>query len=202
MTGGSRRGGCSLDSGSVSSRRVWTLLCALGLALGLGACGQTGQPTSVLNNGVYVTAGPVTYQLQVSRELNPYLTEDSQYVTGLPVGAGVLGANQLWYGVFLWAKNQTNHPELTAHNFDIVDSGDHHYFPLRLNPQLNGYVWTQQSLPPSGQEPKLNTTASFGPTQGGLLLFKLPTTVYSNRPLTLEIFPPAGGKTADISLDL
>ena len=192
----------SLHSSSVSGRRLWITACVLGLAVGLGACGQTSQPTSVLNNGVYITSGPITYQLQVSRELNPYLTEDSQYVSGVPAGAGVLGANQLWYGVFLWAKNQTKRPELTAHSFDIVDSSNHHYYPVRLNAELNGYAWTSQMLPPSGQQPKLNTTASFGPTQGGLVLFKLPTTVYSNRPLTLEIFPPAGGEPGDISLDL
>ena len=186
----------------MSARRVWILVCAFGLAVGLGACGQASQPTSVLNNGVYVTSGPITYQLQVSRELNPYLIEDSQYVAGVPAGAGALGANQLWYGVFLWAKNQTKHPELTAKSFDIVDSSDHHYYPLHLNTAMNGYAWTPQLLSPSGQQPNLNTTASFGPTQGGLLLFKLPTTVYSNRPLTLEIFPAAGGQKADISLDL
>ena len=61
--------------------------------------------------------------------------------------------------------------------------------------------WTQQTLAPSGIEPGLNSTASFGPTQGGLLLFKLPTSVYSNRPLTLQIFAPGGGRGA-ISLDL
>ncbi|MBV9335394.1 MAG: hypothetical protein JO262_04150 [Solirubrobacterales bacterium] len=186
----------------MSGRLLWITACVFGLAVGLGACGEASQPTSVLNNGVYVTSGPITYQLQVSRELNPYLTEDAQYVSGLPTGAGALGANQLWYGVFLWAKNQTKHSELTAHSFDIVDSGNHHYYPLQLNAGLNGYAWTPQLLPPAGQEPKLNTTASFGPTQGGLLLFKLPTAVYSNRPLTLEIFPPGGGKQGDISLDL
>ena len=186
----------------MSGRRLWIFICAFGLIVGLAACGEVGQPVSTLNNGVYITSGPITYQLQVSRELNPYLTEDAQYVSGVPAGAGALGANQLWYGVFLWAKNQTKHPELTAHSFDIVDSSDRHYYPVQVNAALNGYAWTPQTLPPSGQEPKLNTTASFGPTQGGLLLFKLPTTVYSNRPLTLEIFPPGGGKTGDISLDL
>jgi hypothetical protein len=186
----------------VTARRLWILACALGLAVALAACGQTGQPTSTLNNGVYIDSGPITYQLQVSRELNPFLTEDGQYMAGLPVGSASLSPDQLWYGVFLWAKNQTKHPELTASSFDIVDSGDHHYFPIHLDAERNAYAWTQQRLPPSGQEPKLNTTASFGPTQGGLLLFKLPTSVYSSRPLTLEIHPPGGGKTGDISLDL
>jgi hypothetical protein len=186
----------------VSARRLWILACLLGSAIGLGACGQEGQPVSTLNNGVYITSGPITYQLQVSRELNPFLTEDSQYMAGLPSGTGPLRPDQLWYGVFLWAKNQTQRPQLTARSFAILDSGNHHYFPIHLDAELNGYAWTQQVLPPSGQEPKLNTTASFGPTQGGLLLFKLPTAVYSNRPLTLEIFPPGGGKTGTVSLNL
>jgi hypothetical protein len=185
----------------VSARRLWILACALGLAVGLAACGQTSQPTSELNNGVYVDAGPITYQLQVSRELNQYAVEDEQYLAGLPAGTGALGPDQLWYGVFLWAKNQTDHSQPTARTFNIVDSSRHHYYPVQVNAELNPYVWTPQLLEPSGVQPIPNTTAYYGPTGGNLLLFKLPTTVYSNRPLTLEI-SPASGKPGNISLDL
>jgi hypothetical protein len=185
----------------VSARRLWIIACALGLAVGLAACGQTSQPTSELNNGVYVDAGPITYQLQVSRELNPFLVEDRQYLAGLPAGTPAATANQLWYGVFLWAKNQTEQPQPTASTFDIVDSNGDHFVPIRLDSALNGYAWTQQTLLPGGVQPEANTTASFGPTQGGLLLFKLPTSVYSNRPLTLQIHAPGGAK-GQISLDL
>ncbi len=185
----------------MSARRLWIIACALGLAVGLAACGQVSNPTSELNNGVYVDSGPVTYQLQISRELNQYSVEDRQYVSGLPAGSGALTPNQLWYGVFLWAKNQTDRPELTARSFYISDSNGDRFFPLHLNAELNGYAWTQQRLLPSGVEPEPNTTASFGPTGGSLLLFKLPTSVYSNRPLTLHIFSPSGGK-GQIDLDL
>jgi hypothetical protein len=185
----------------VSARRLWIIVCALGLAVGLAACGQESQPTSLLNNGVYVDVGPITYQLQVSRELNQYLTEDSQYVAGLPTGTGPLGPNQLWYGVFLWAKNQGDQPQLTANSFSITDSNGDRFYPLHLDSGLNGYAWTQQLLDPGGVNPPLNTTASYGPTGGGLLLFKLPTAVYSNRPLTLWINAPSG-EGGHISLDL
>jgi hypothetical protein len=185
----------------VSARRLWIIACALGLAVGLAACGQTAQPTSELNNGVYVDAGPITYQLQVSRELNPFLVEDRQYLAGLPAGTPAATANQLWYGVFLWAKNQTEQQQPTASTFDIVDSNGDHFVPIKLDSALNGYAWTQQTLAPGGVQPEPNTTASFGPTQGGLLLFKLPTSVYSNRPLTLQIHAPGGGN-GQISLDL
>jgi len=185
----------------VSARRLWIIACAVGLAVGLTACGQESQPTSVLNNGVYVNAGPITYQMQVSRELNPFTVEDSQYLAGLPAGTTRATANELWYGVFLWAKNQTNHAQRTADTFTIVDSNGDRFHPIKLDSAVNGYAWTSQILSPTGVEPAPNTTASFGPTQGGLLLFKLPTSVYSNRPLTLQIFAPGGGK-GEISLDL
>lgn len=186
----------------MSARRLWTFVCALGLIFGVAACGQVSQPASDLNNGVYVDAGPITYQLQISRELNQYAVEDRQYLAGLPTGEDTLTPDQLWYGVFLWAKNQTNQAHPTAARFDIVDSSGDVYYPINLDTQINGYAWTKQVLDPAAIEPAPNTTASFGPTGGGLLLFKLPNSVYSNRPLTLNIYPSGGGKPGQISLDL
>jgi hypothetical protein len=178
-----------------------TSVAALGL--GLAACGKTSSPATGENNGVYVYAGPVTYQLEVSRELNQYSTEDSQYIKGLPAGVSPrLAPTQLWYGVFLWAKNQTRQLQTTSDNIDIVDTQGHHYYPLALDPAANPYAWTAQQLHPNSIEPAPDTTASFGPTQGGLLLFKLDSTVYDNRPLTLEIRGPSGRVWGTISLDL
>src|ERR1700758_4745316 len=107
-------------SASVSVRRVWILVCALALAVGIAACGQVSQPVSSENDGVYVDAGPVTYQLQVSRQLNQYAVEDHQYLAGLPAGQATLTPDELWYGVFLWAKNQTNEFHATSDNFTIT----------------------------------------------------------------------------------
>jgi len=157
------------------------------LALGVAACGRENNPTTGENDGVYVTAGPTTYQLQISRALNPYATEDSQYLKGLPPTDLSLRPKQLWYGVFLWAKNQTKRTVPTANTFDIVDTEGNHYYPLPVNPSVNGYAWTTKALGPDTTQPGPDTQASFGPTQGGLLLFKLNDSVYDNRPLTLEI---------------
>ena len=178
------------------------MACAAALSLTLAACGKTNVPTSAENDGVYVTAGPITYQLQVSRELNQYATEDSQYLKGLPTGQQTLGANQEWYGVFLWAKNQTKRPEVTTSDFDIVDTQGSKYYPVAVNPSVNLYAWTAHRLGPGDTEPGPDTTASFGPTQGGLLLFKLNTSVYDNRPLMLEIRGPSQKVWGTISLDL
>jgi hypothetical protein len=188
----------------VNVRRQRVLTCALALAVGLAGCGIKNHPNSAdaNNDGIYVDAGPITYQLQISRPLNPYSTEDSQYVAGLPPGTPPAKPDELWYGVFLAARNQTGQAATTSDKFVIVDTQLNRYHPLTVNPAENRYAWRAQTLQPSGTEPAPNTTASFGPTQGGLLLFKLPTVVYSNRPLELVIYANGPGKPATISLDL
>lgn len=188
---------------AVRRRRLGAFVCLLGLSLGLAACGKSNHPSSVENNGVYITAGPITYQLQISRLLNQFSTEDRQYVAGLPAGASrTLSPTQLWYGVFLWAKNQSDRTHVTTNNFDIVDTQGNRYRPISVDSALNPYAWRSQSLHPGATEPGLDTTASWGPTQGGLLLFKLPTTVYDNRPLMLQILSPSGQVWGTVSLDL
>jgi hypothetical protein len=191
---------------AVRVRRLWTAVCALTIALGLAACGhKQAHPTvaDANNDGGYVDAGPVTYQLEISRVLNQYATEDSQYVKGLPAGTAPPTATQEWYGVFLWAKNQTSKPQTTTNNFVVVDTQGNRYYPLKLNPDINPYAWSSRTLQPLQTQPGPDTTASFGPTQGQLLLFKIGTSAFANRPLTLDILGPEGTKTlATISLDL
>jgi hypothetical protein len=67
-------------------------------------------------------------------------------------------------------------------------------------------VWKSETLPPGAVEPAPNTTAGYGPTQGGMLLFKVYSSgdksVYSNRPLTLRIYGNTGKVWATVSLDL
>jgi hypothetical protein len=190
----------------VIARRPWTLVCALLLALGLAACGhKTAHPTvaDANNDGAYIDAGPVTYQLQISRELNQYSVEDSQYVKGLPAGVSAnLTPTQEWFGVFLWAKNQTQKAQTTLDNFEVVDTSGDVYYPVKLDSALNPFAWTAQTLQPNGTEPGPNTIASDGPTQGGLLLFKVSDSIYSNRPLTLYLLGANNRKLGSISLNL
>lgn len=187
------------------ARRLWTVACALTLALGVSACGhkQAHPHVADANNiGGYVDAGPITYQMQISRVLNPYSTEDSQYVKGLPSGTPPLTADQYWYGVFLWAKNQSGKPAYTSDNFVITDTQGTRYYPVKLDSAINPYAWTAQRLYPLQTEPGPNTTASEGPTQGGLLLFRIGSSAYDNRPLTLHIHASGYPPQATISLDL
>ncbi|MGH2893648.1 MAG: hypothetical protein ACRDPM_10355, partial [Solirubrobacteraceae bacterium] len=191
---------------SVTLRRFMISLCGLLLVIGLAACGHASPHQSFAdanNDGDYISAGHITYQLQISRELNQYGTEDSSYLKGLPSAVSPsLGPNQLWYGVFLWAKNQSGQRATTSGSFEVTDTQGDVYRPIKLNTALNPFAWTSQSLANLGTEPGPNTVANAGPTQGGLLLFKMSTAVYSNRPLTLYILGPGNRRLGGISLNL
>jgi hypothetical protein len=185
---------------SVTARRLLVVALAVPAAMGLAACGQLSHPTEADGEGVYVDAGPITYQVQISRELNPFANEDHQYLVG--ESAAAPKPDEEWFAVFLWAKNQSKSPAPTADNFDIVDTQGNRYYPIPINPQANPYAWTQETLKHGATEPAPDSPAAFSATQGQEVLFKLNDSVYSNRPLTLEIYPPGGGKPSSVSLDL
>jgi hypothetical protein len=185
-------------------RRTSGLAGAVTLAFGVGACGlakRINHPTSADAANVYVDAGPVTYQVQISRALNPFSTEDAQYLAGIPK-AQTIPADQLWFAVFVWAKNQSGRPQTTTDQFAITDSSGTVYHSWPLNPQVNPYAWASERLTPDETEPAPDSTASYGPTQGGLVLFRLSTAVYSNRPLTLDIYASGQSKPTTVALDL
>jgi hypothetical protein len=186
--------------------RIALMLVVGAVAITLGGCGRTtltGVSQDELSAGgePYFNLGNVTYQIEISRQLNPFGAEDVQYLAGVQ-GAQDLPGDQLWYGVFLWAKNQNKQTLKTADTFEIVDSEGTVYHATPLNPSVNPYAWTSQALSQNGTEPSADSTAGNGPTQGGLVLFKLSDSVYSNRPLTLEIFQPGDSTPAKVSLDL
>lgn len=184
----------------LTSRRFLPVALGLCASLVLAACGQQSHPTSGDTEGAYVDAGPITYQVQLSTQLNPYELESRQWLNGEM--APPPRPDQEWFAIFLWAKNQSPTPARTASTFDIIDTQGNRYFPIPMNPAVNPFVWVPQVLRQGEIEPLPNSAASFAPPQGGLILFKLPATVYSNRPLTLQIFAPGQARPSSISLDL
>jgi hypothetical protein len=158
------------------------------------------------NDGAYVEAGGITYQLQISREMNPWGVEDAQYMKGLPAGTTATGlpADELWYGVFLWAKDQHHRAISTppTSQFEVVDTLGNVYHPETLDSNVNPYAWNPEQLQFGETEPGEDSTAANGFTGGKLLLFKVNDTIYDNRPLTLYILSATGTRLAEISLDL
>jgi hypothetical protein len=189
----------------VRARRFWILASGLLLALTLAACGhREAHPHFADTEGGYVDAGPLTYQVQLSRELNPFNIEDQVYLRGLPAGTPKPAPDQEWFAIFLWAKNQTHSSATTIDPtlFDIVDTQGTKYRPMVLDANLNPFAWTTQTLKPLGTEPAPESIASYGPTQGAELLFKINTSAYANRPLLLQIRDPSQQVLATVSVDL
>jgi hypothetical protein len=188
--------------------RLPRLLLAAALllaALALAARGGAKQPTTEGDSeGAYVQAGPLVYQVQMSRELNPSNVEDVEYLEGLPAGTPRLAGDEEWFGVWLRVQNPTGDDHVDASDFKIVDTVGNEYEPIAL-PATNPFSYQSVSVESAdGQpvQPDPESGASAGPIQGSMLLFRLNTSVYANRPLELEITPPDGGEPSSVVLDL
>jgi hypothetical protein len=186
-------------------RTILMLAAALLSALTLAACGGEKDPTTHgESEGSYIQAGPLVYQVQISRELNPYNIEDAQYLQGLPTGTPKPTPTQEWFGVWLRVQNPTDQVHPRASDFRIVDTLGNVYKPIPLpasNPTAYalGNVATAKGQP---VYPNPEAVAGSGPVQGSMLLFKLDTSAYANRPLELQIVPPGGGAPSTVVLDL
>jgi hypothetical protein len=188
----------------VRPRRSLILASASTLILGLSACGgaKGGKSTVSDSEGFYVRAGQLTYQIELSRQLNPYSVEDKEYLAGLPAGTAPPKPDEMWFAVFVWAKNFNKSSATTSDTFDITDTQGTTYHPIPLNTNINPYAWMQQTLQPLGTEPAPDSPASNDPTQGGELLFKINVSAYANRPLTLDIHAAGQPQPSTVLLDL
>ncbi len=170
----------------------------------LGACGlgDTTNNRHASNEGVYVDLGHLKYQVQLSRQLNPYDGEDSSYLLGLNAADAALGAADTWFGVFLLAVNKHGQPYPAAHSFTITDTQGLSYRPTPV-PGPNPFAYHGAVIPPHDQLPAQGSAADSGPTQGLVLLFKVPLTSFDNRPLVLHIADPANpASEATVELDV
>jgi hypothetical protein len=190
-------------------RRLLSALSAVALAVGVSACGhKTAHPHSEpfvdgsASSGFYIDAGKITYQVEISRELNPYNTEDKTYIQGVPPADLSVSPSQEWFAIFLWAKNQSSSPAYTSGRFTITDTQGNTYYPIPLNSAENDLAWTPMLLRPEQSQPLADSPAFYSPTQGAEVLFKINDSVYSNRPLLLNIYAQGQAKPSQISLDL
>lgn len=182
-------------------RLVVTTAIAIAAATSLTACGET-HPTSAATEGIYVNTGGLKYQVQISRQLNPWDNEDRDYLIGRTGANANLAPNQDWFGVFLRVFNTSNSPHPAAQQFYIEDTTGKRFNPVPLNQQVNVVAYQPLTVAPGNSIPVPNSLASTNPTQGGLVLFKIPVGSFANRPLELHIVPPAGGPQATVDLDV
>jgi hypothetical protein len=184
--------------------RLPLLLATLLAALTITACGGEKYPTEHGHGeGAYIQAGPLIYQVQMSRQLEPGNVEDVEYLEGLSADEPALAGDELWFGVWMRVQNATDEDHRSADHFKIVDTIGTEYEPIEL-PATNPFVYEPALIQrESGQPlyPDPESGAGAGPIQGSMLLFKLNTSVYANRPIELEIESPEG-EHSTVELDL
>lgn len=180
-----------------------TLVVALVLvAAGVSACGGKTLPANEAESeGQYFTVGDLKYQVQISRQINPTDLEDKEYLSGIGAGDLKLNRDQTFFGVFMRVENKTGNPLNSAGEFVITDTQGNQFRPV---PLTNPFAYRVESITPNGgTEPNAVEPAHYAPTQGKLLLFKLPNTSLDNRPLRMEVKAATGKyRTGAVTLDV
>jgi hypothetical protein len=190
-------------------RKLCLVLPAVLAMLALGACGDSHTKVTTGTyagesgaNAPYLNVGPLIYEVQLSRELNPQNPEDAAYLTGLGAAESKLEPGQEWFGVFVQVYNNTSGTLQSASNITVSDTQGNVYSPI-VPATSNAYAYRAGPVAAKSLIPAPATTAANGPTQGALLLFKIQVVSLDNRPLTIKIVDPdnsADSATAELDV--
>ncbi len=176
--------------------RLAALAVLLPLALITSACGDS--HTRVTKgtyagesgaNAPYLNVGPLIYEVQLSRELNPFNSEDAQYLQGLEGREAKLEPGQEWFAVFLQVYNNGNQELSASNDISIYDTQGNTYTPIVPN-DTNEFAYRGGTVPAKSQLPVPGTVADQVGSQGQVLLFKIEVVSLDNRPIKLKIVDP------------
>lgn len=168
-------------------RRLATMFAALALTAGLAACGNKQDTvTRGETEGTYLDVGPLKYQVQISRTLNPRDIEDRSYLVGLPAAERDLPSDNVWFAVFIRVENDGKKAAPSAQDFSIETTQDETFTPVALGHD-NVFAYRPQNIASRALVPATGSVAAAATTQGALLLFKVPQTSLENRPLEFVV---------------
>jgi hypothetical protein len=184
-------------------------LAALVAAVALGGCGSSHSKVTTGTyagesgvNAPYLNVGPLTYEVQLSRQLNPYDTEDEAYLRGLTPAQRMLAPDEEWFAVFVQVYNHDGRSHVAANTLTVSDTQSNLYAPI-TPAATNEFAYRGGLVAANGRLPVLDSVAANGATQGALLLYKIKIVSLDNRPLTLTIVDPAdASRKASAELDV
>lgn len=191
-------------------RKLLALAGAALIAVSLAACGGDSEVketsgTYAGEGGVgapYLSVGPLVYQVQISRALNPYDTEDSAYLQGLSASQRQLHPGEEFFAVFMQVLNETNSSHKAASEITISDIEGNVYRPIEPD-QSNLFAYRPEAtVPAKNQLPTPSSIASSAPINGLMLLYKIKLESLEYRPLKVKIVSPTNpSETASAELD-
>lgn len=171
-------------------RRLAVLLFALLASAALSACGvheSKGPIRTAETEGVYLDISGLKYQVQVSRQFNPYDDQDKPYLSGIPAAQRKLAPDEIWFGVLMRVQNEGSKALQPSDDLQITDTQDEVFKPLALA-RSDPYAYDSNTFIPARETmPLLDTPSYDTPSRGSLILFKLTLTALNNRPLVLKI---------------
>src|SRR4029077_6661979 len=130
-----------------------TILGLIALAAAaVTACGNKEERTThAATEGIYLDVGPMKYQVQISRLLNPNDPEDRGYLIDLPPGQQIRGQAQ-WFAVFMGGENGTEKAQPAATQYVIRETQGHVFRPITMGPK-NVFAYRGTFVPPKDTLP-------------------------------------------------
>jgi len=177
---------------------VALLAAGLGTALLAAGCGADEEKRSGAE-GEFISVGKdVDTQVQLTRLLNPEQRPDNAFLRG----QAPLSAAEAYLGVFLIIENDSDKPYSVPRDMKVVDTQGNEYLPLDTVQSGFGLDFGEP-IPPGDKAPPADSPASFSPTSGALVLFRLKQeSATDNLPLELEIPVEGEKEPARIELDV
>ncbi len=190
-------------------RKLPLALPALLAVFALSACGDSHTRVTTGTyagesgaNAPYLNVGPLIYEVQLSRELNPANSEDATYLQGLTPAERKIEPGQEWFAVFMQVYNNSNQSYPAATSLTISDTQNNVYTPIEPS-EINQFAYRAGPVAPKNQIPEPGTIADDDPAQGLVLLYKIQVVSLDNRPLELKIVDPEDpSETAIAELDV
>src|SRR5271169_1382996 len=109
----------------------------------------------------YLNVGPLVYEVQLSRELNPYAVEDSAYLQGLTPAERKLEPGQEWFGVFIQVYNNSSRARVAANSVTLADTQSNLYVPV-VPGLSNQFAYRGGLIPGRSRVPVLDSVAANG----------------------------------------
>jgi hypothetical protein len=188
--------------------RLPALILVVAAASVLAGCGEEEELEVIEGEPVHL--GDLSYNVQITRFLNPGDPEDQGYLSGLEPPP----PEQAYLGVFLTIENEGDEAAEIPDGIHVVDTQGDEYEPIPNESPFalplpgetgdEGVAPSDEdptSIEPGGELPQPDTVPAHGPIGGSMILFRVDETVTENRPLELEI-PGESGETGKVELDI
>ena len=160
--------------------------------LAFAACGEEEHHEVI--EGEPIELGDVSYNVVITRFLNPDDSEDEQYLEGQPLPE----TGEQYLGVFMTVDNEGDETISLPSAFTILDTTDTEYESIESDSPYA--LALGEELEPGQELPESNTPAADGPIKGSMVLFLISDAAPENRPLELEI--PSSEGDGKVELDI